>query len=324
MSDTSEPAAILDYLVQLDVSGCDLNVCIASYIDKNEKTPVFQRLALKDSLTDQFRSVVANSLQAWRKQRTEQQLVLWPHLIESMPQPYEFEYIDLDMYENIKKQVEALAQPLIGLPVFTADEDIVAGIRFYVITVQPSVGEPINFFRTYTPKRELGRSHWFAAWLSDGHFDTVNKPTFLFDNHIDCFSAGRHMFVVQKSNFQAIFRFFETIAYAASETLTLIQQRIPIKHFDQFAEDCQGHLQKLVKLKNIAQQPYLGRISMSDIRKVISQLRLPIEIESVDGTEMIVYDRRDRWALLKLLDDDYVQALLSNTVYEASTKRPLS
>jgi hypothetical protein len=34
------------------------------------------------------------------------------------------------------------------------------------------------------------------------------------------------------------------IAQAASHTLEIIKKRIPIKIFDQFTEDCQGHLQK--------------------------------------------------------------------------------
>ena len=125
-------STILDYLVRPDVNRCNVDVYVASYVDKDEETPVFQRLTLTVSLTGEFRSVIAGAVEGWWKEREGQQLVLWPHLIGTMPQSYEVEYIDLNMYDSIKKQVEALAQPLIGLSVFTADDKIVSGIRFYL------------------------------------------------------------------------------------------------------------------------------------------------------------------------------------------------
>lgn len=321
VGDERESHAVLDSVLRLDVGKCAVHVCVASFVTDGD-TPVFQQVPLTDDLTNEFRAVISGALERWRTEKEEEQLVLWPHLEESRPESYEFEHLDLDTHEEIKAQLEGLGGPIIGLPVFTAADDIVSGIRFYVIKVQPPTGSPVHFFRIYTPKRELSRSRWFAAWLANGQFDKIDTPTFLFDNHIDCFSVGKHMFIVQKTNFQAIFRFFEMVAQAASETLAIIQSRIPILNFDQFAEDCQGHLQKLAKLKNIAQQPYLSTICMDDIRDVIRKVPgLHIPIETVGGTEMLVYDRTDRWAILRLLDNHFMQSLLTKGIYDASDKR---
>ncbi|HET9919174.1 MAG TPA: Kiwa anti-phage protein KwaB-like domain-containing protein, partial [Ktedonobacteraceae bacterium] len=150
-----------------------------------------------------------------------------------------------------------------------ADDEVISGIRFYVITLGPKSGLPVHFFRTYTPKKELSRSPWFVAFLHNGQFDHSSTPTFLFDTRIDCFSVGKHMFVVQKTNFQTIFQFLEQVTQTATETLSVIRSRIPIYNFEQFAEDCQAHVQKLVKLNNIAHMPYLNTITMEDIRDVI-------------------------------------------------------
>lgn len=326
VADERESHRVLQDLLKLDVSRCKVQICIASYVADDDE-PIIQQIPLTSELAAEFRSVVSDALQTWRKQRQEYQLVLWPHLDGSRPESYEFEYLDLDTHDSIRKQVEALVRPgqaQISLPTFKADDDIVAGIRFYAIAVRPSSGDTVYFFRTYTPKRELSRSKWFAAWLNGGQFDKISTPTFLFDDRIDCFCVGKHMFVVQKTNFQAIFRFFEMVAKAATQTLSVIRSRIPIRNFDEFAEDCQGHLQKLAKLKNIAQQPYLSTISMSDIRAVIDLAQLKnIPIEKVNGVEMLVYDRKDRWALLRLLDNHYMQSLLTKGFFDATDKRPL-
>jgi len=315
--------AVFDQLLKLDVTRCAVHVCVASCIGDDD-IPEFQRLQLATELTAEFRNVIVGAFQRWRKEKEAYQLVLWPHLDGTRPEPHEFEYLDLDMHDSIRVQLEGLARPIIDLPLFEADDEIVSGIRFYVIIAQPADDEPVYFFRTYTPKRELSRSKWFAGWLRGGQFDKVDTPTFLFDDRIDCFCVGKHMFVVQKTNFQAIFRFFEMVARAATATLSIIQSRISIKNFKEFAEDCQGHLQKLAKLKNIAQQPYLSTISMSDIRAVIDLAQLKnIPIEKVNGVEMLVYDRKDRWALLRLLDNHYMQSLLTKGFFDATDKRPL-
>lgn len=322
--DVHESDVILDSLLQMDVNRADVHVCVASYVG-DDNIPIFQRLPLSEKLTASFRAVIAKSMQKWRKERREYQLVLWPHLDGTIPASHEFEYLDLKTHNSIQKQLEALRQPIIGFPLFDPnDESVVSGIRFYVMIVDLPNGKPCYFFRTYTPKRELSRSRWFAAFLTNNQFDTINTPTFLFDDHIDCFSTENHMFVVQKSNFQDIFRFFEKVAQVATQTLAVIKVRIPIKNFDEFAADCQAHVQKLAKLKNIAAQPYLNTISIPSVRSVITRLRLRIKIEDVNGTEMLVYDRADRWALLRLLDDDFVQSLLTGNVYEVGSKRPVS
>lgn len=316
-------AAFRDVL-SLDVRECKVYVFIASFTT-DEKVPVFQRLQLASGLTDEFRAVVAGCLKLWGAEDETQQPVLWPHLDGTRPDAFEFEHLDLAQHDQIRAQVKGLAVPAIDIPVFTADNDVVSGIRFYVVTVQPPSAEPVHFFRTYTPKRELSRSHWFAALLHDGQFDHADTPTFLFDNHIDCFSVGNLLFVVQKTNFRAIFRFLERVALEAEKTLSLIRDRIPIKNFEQFAEDCRGHIHKIAKLNNIARQPYLATITMDDIRNVLRQVpSLKIRIENVGGIEMLVYDRGDRWAILQLLGNHFMQSLLTKGIFNANSSRPVA
>src|SRR5262249_2585181 len=144
-----------------------------------------------------------------------------------------------------------------------------SALRFYIIIVQPPKGNPSFFFRLYGPSKELSRSRLFGAIMAKGRFDRIKEPTFLFDQGIDCICNGDIMFILNKDGFQKIFRFFEMVKAAARQILGAIKDKIPIANFDEFEKACEGHLQMLAKLNNIANRPYLGKVTMADIKKLV-------------------------------------------------------
>jgi hypothetical protein len=317
-----DPEAAFDDILALDLSECDVTVCLASYV-KEDIVPRFERLHLSNGLTDEFRGIAVYLLEQSRRNKNNGNLVLRSYAVESKLDPYEIEHLDLAAYDTILEQIDPLIS-LAEIGLFGEDEKFIANLRFYVITVQPAEGEPVHFYRSYTPKRMLSRSRMFAVWFSQGQYDKVTQPVFLFDHYIDCVSRGNSMFVFKKDNFQEIFRFFEMVRKVAKETLDAIRTRVPIQNFDVFAHDCEGHLAKLVKLKNIAAKPYWNRITISNMKKVIEKNNLPIKIVKTDGKEMLLYDPTDKWVLLKLLDDDYLWSLMTEQSYEVNAKREIT
>jgi hypothetical protein len=316
-----DPEAAFDDILALDLSECDVTVCLASYM-KDDIVPGFQRLHLSNELANEFRSIAIYLLDQARRNKNNGNLVLRTYAVESKPDSHEIEHLDLSAYDTILEQIDPLGS-LAEIELFGEDEKFIANLRFYVITVQPSEGDPIHFYRTYTPKRMLGRSRMFAVWFRQGQYDKVTQPVFLFDHYIDCMSRGNTMFVFKKDNFQDIFRFFEMVRKVAKETLDNIRRRVPIQNFDEFAHDCEGHLVKLVKLKNIAAKPYWNRINIHNMKKVIQKNNLPVKIVETGGKEMLLYDPAEKWVLLKLLDDDYLWSLMTEQSYEVNAKREL-
>jgi hypothetical protein len=316
-----DPEVAFDDILALDLSECDVTVCLASYM-KDDIVPRFERLHLSNELANEFRGIAVYLLEQSRRNKNNGNLVLRTYAVESKLDSYEIEHMDLSIYDTILEQIDPLTS-LTEIELFGEDEKFIANLRFYVITVQPSEGDPIHFYRSYTPKRMLGRSRMFAMWFSQGQYDKVTQPVFLFDHYIDCVSRGNTMFVFKKDNFQEIFRFFEMVRKVAKETLDNIRSRVPIENFDEFARDCQGHLAKLVKLKNIAAKPYWNRITIHNMKKVIEKNNLSVKIVKTDGKEMLQYDPTDKWVLLKLLDDDYLWSLMTEQSYEVNAKREI-
>jgi hypothetical protein len=313
--------ALLERVLELDLSECDVTVCLAS-ASKDAILPRFERLLLSAELTETFRSVAAYTLALYKKEHISGNLVLQKYAVESKPESYEVEYLDLSAYESIMEQISPLAA-LADVEVFEADEKFVSGLRFYVIAVQPPNDDPYYFFRSYTPKKMLSRSRFFAMVFRHGIYDQVIEPAFLFDHYIDCVSSNGMMFIFKKENFYEIFRFFETIRRVAVETLDTIRATVPIQNFDDFARDCEAHLAKLEKLRNIAAKPYWGKITIENIKKVIEKNNLSVQIVQTGAEEKLVYDTADKWVILKLLDDDYLWSLMTDQSYEVTGKREI-
>ena len=310
---------VFERILALDLSECEVTVCLASSL-KDQVVPHFERLLLSRELTETFRSVAAYMQARSKKDYGNGNLVLRGYALESKPDAYEVEYLELPSYAHIMEQIGPLSA-LADVEVFQADEKFVSGIRFYVIAVQPPEDDPVYFFRAYSPKKMLGRSRFFGMVFSDGIYDRVTEPMFLFDHIVDCISSGDMMFIFKKDHFQEIFRFFEMVRKVAKETLETIRATVPIQNFEEFARDCEGHLMKLVKLRNIAAKPYWGKITMENIKKVIKRNRLAVQIVQTSTTEMLVYNPADKWLLLKLLDDDYLLSLMTEQTYEVTGKR---
>lgn len=300
---------------------CRVAVCLAS-CPKDAEVPTYQYLQVTDRLLDDFRAVVRTVLDPLAAQWANGDLLLRPYAAETRPDASEIEHLRLDAHPVIARQIAPLDQ-LFAFNVFEADPAFLADLRYYAIVVAPPEGNPVTFFRTYTPKKELSRSRLFAAFFRDGQFDTVREPLFLFDHYVDCIASGPDMFVLKKGHFQTMFRFFELVRRNAEQALEALRASVPIGNFDAFARDCQSHVLKLVKLQSIAGKPYLASITIADLRKVIHRYGLRVEIRDEAGREVVMYDPADKWALLKLLDDDYLHSIMTDIEYEASGKRPM-
>jgi hypothetical protein len=317
------PTESLEKILSVDLANSNLTVCLAS-TRKDEDVPVFARLQLSDNLTDDFREVVQTNLQRLNKELTSQDLVIRPYEAGAKLDSHEVEHVDISAEPFIAKQLEALSS-VADVSVFQHSQEFIDGLHFYVIVLQPPQQEAIYCLRSYSPKKELGRSALFAAIFEagSGQFDKIIKPAFLFDEHLDCVVTADTLFILNKDAFQKIFRFFEMVRKAAQETLSKIMHAVPIANFAEFAEACEAHLHKLAKLNNIARKPYLNTLSMADIKRVKTKCGLKIKIVKKDGKEMLLFDKNDRWSILRLLDDDYLASVMTGSNYEANSKRPI-
>lgn len=274
---------------------------------------------MTEKLANQFRTIVQAK---FAKLRIDSGRELRGYEVGTKLSGHEIEYLDLSNYEHIQKQVAPLSS-LIDLGGFDNDQTFVKNLRFYVIVLQ--LPTPIYCFRWYTPKKRLTREEpgtsFGALWHQD-RYEVVEEDLLLFDEEIDCFAQENHIFILNKDKFQRIFRFFELIRELADTALNVLENKVPIKGFDRFREDCKKHTNKMIKLASIAKKPYVENISITDIKKVLEKYdEVSVICQEVGDEEMLLYDPSDPWGILHVLDDDHLESIMTGLSYESGNKR---
>lgn len=317
----NDPAATLEHIFDLNLirSDVDVQICLAAC---KEDIPVFERMSVTRTVAEYFQGAAATWISKHRKNHEQADLVLQKFEVLTKLDSHEVEYLPLAEFEGIVEQIEAL-EDLSTLDPFSGTEVFIDGLRFYsvVLTSQEKGAEPIKLFRFYSPKKELSRSKTFGIALKNGQYDQVEDSLFLFDDKFDCFACGDYLFIKNKDAFQKIFKFYEMLKDAAHETLDTIEEHIPIDDFDAFSAACDGHLQKLAKLKNIASKPYIKTLTIDDLKQVITTFKLPIQTIGEGDDEKLQFNVKDKWAILRLLDDDYLESVMTGNHYEVNSKR---
>src|SRR5207249_2146644 len=131
-----------------------------------------------------------------------------------------------------------------------------------------------------------------------------------------------HMFIRSIPQFHRIFGYFEGLISKAEVTFAAISPRIPITNINEFKEACLGNVLMLAKLSQIAKKPYLNTVTMKDIKRTISEFNLEVSTTTIEGVEKLVFEKtpQKRWAILKLLDDDYLGSVMTKLRYVANSK----
>lgn len=318
--------SVFKNILSLNLNSCPVNVYLAS-ADKDDIVPKFEQLLMTRKLADGFRDIIVNILEKYQKDTGANNTLFSEYLIESVLDENEIEYFDLAERKSIAEQIEPL-KLFTDIETFSEEKSFIEGIRFYVIIAQPEQSEPIYFYHVYTRRRILKRSGLCAFLGSKGEYDRVEEKYITFDESIDCLSYNGVMFVINKSNFQTMFRYLEEVRTVARETLNTINSNLPIQNFDELVEACEGNLAMLRKLKKIATKPYIHNLKMNDVKKIIALNHLQVEIVEVNGQEKILFNpkakAKDKYALLRIFNDDYLSSLMTDKNYEVTGKREVS
>ncbi len=312
-------------IVSLDYRTCPMNVYLAS-ATKNDLVPRFEQMLMTPKLTNGFRNIVESILGKYLKEMGGNNLLFLEYVIESVLEANEMECFELTTRKSVAEQIEPL-KLLTDIDTFLEEKDFIKGIRFYVIVAQPNEGEPVYFYHIYTPRRILKRTGLHAILGSRGEYDRMDERYISFEETIDCISHNGFMFVIQKDNFQKMFQFLEEIRATAQETLQAIHRCLPIQNFDELVQACNGNITMLKKLNKIAAKPYIKDLKMSDVKKIIDLIHLQVEIKEIDGQETILFNpqakAREKYALLRVFNDDYLNSSMTGINYETTGKREL-
>lgn len=317
---------LLQNIFALDLRQCNLTVYLAALRPQVEDKPRFRLINLSTGAGEEFYKSIDEALKPFKEGSVNGHVTIHAFEADTVQPENEIEYLDISKYQAITDQLTALVQPA-GLPSFDyGDKEFRAALRFYVLQVEPLKGPTVYCYRKYDDSKLLTESTQFGMHLlHTNYYDKVTDPTLLFDRKLDCISCGKHMYVLNKSNFYTIFSFTDLLKEVALRTLDELRIKDFVHNFDRFSRDCMKNNIKILMLKNISMKSYLQTITIDDLERTIKAYEkdLPIRVEKVNGKKKLFYNHSRPWDILKLLDDKYVESLMTNASYEAKGKRAL-
>ena len=296
-----------------------ITLALATF-DRADEIPVYRSLNISDTVAGDFGSLAMNCADGVAQMDDEGDLVIREYAAGYKPDRHEIEWLLLPD-EGLQHLLDGIPNPA-QIALLGDIGAFVDGVRFYIIILS-APDRRVILFRRYSRNKELVRSPNVVMRLMGERYERLEEPTFQFDGNIDAILFQDYLFILRKSDFHHIFRYYERLRVAAENSLETVRNAVPIDGFDEFRQSCLGHLQKLEKLRNIASKTYLQRVTMGDIRRTIENFGLDIEIRVVDGEERLVFDKANRWAILNVLDDAYLGSEMTGLQYETNSKREL-
>jgi hypothetical protein len=326
-ADRDAAQAALQRIFALDLSTCNLTLCLASD-QSGSDVPRVRRMHLTQHAADEFREALYRALEDEKKALADQNLQLRAFEPDSPTSDGAVEYLPIASYESLTAQIAPFANFMDMAQLHADERDFVHDLRFYVVVVQPppSAGfqQPIYYYRWYSHTFLLKDSpHHAVFWRrQQDTYDVIEEQVFLFDRHVDCISYAGQMFVLQKYYFYTIFRMEEELKKTALKALDDLERMDFIHNFRQFKHDCLKHKHKYRLLSKIYFKPYFQQLTVDALEDVIDEYNQPVKVQLVGPTRQkkLLYSSSQPWAILHLLDDQYFTSPMTDIPYQARGK----
>lgn len=292
---------------------------------------VFRRLLMSGELSSQFREMLGAYVENERARISRGTTRLLEHSPGYKPAKHEIAWTQKSEVPFLAAFLEGIPNPDADVPVYQAeDEELLEKMSFFVIDAELPDGSNLRAFSRITKSKEVTRGHLkgkLPASFQGDRFDTLEETTLVFEPRFFAIEHDAYLFILTQHYVEQAFGYIDKIRDVAESTLTTIEEKIPIANFDEFEQAALRHPNKIRKLRTIHNQAYLEELSVDQIEEeVFSRVepdRLGVGITDGEDGKKLVYDPDHPWALLTLLEDKFVEGLLSHEIREANSTRPI-
>lgn len=169
-----------------------------------------------------------------------------------------------------------------------------------------------------------------ALVFGEGLYDLVDSDQLVLDERYDAAILENHVIGTNTTKFEQAFKFTDRILAAAGEVVDKHLANLRIVGFDELAEACKSRSGMARKAASIGRKvdsdpTYAAAMEMDPLLEFVDKHTAEVKIATQDGPDgrLLVHDHEDsagQWAILKLLDDDYLTSELTQSFYEAPSK----
>lgn len=295
-----------------------ITFCIGSYLDADKLE--IRRLEISKKLAEELIIMLKNYLNELNNKIDR--ILLYD--AGYTPDIGELEYLTLPD-EFISNIINNLPNTFNMAPFNINDKNFIENSKFYLIIFKSNkLGlEPIYFFYTRKKMKSLSKDTRLVFHLFGDIFDSLNDTIFLLDKNIDCLYYKNKIYIINKNNFHDIFNYYSGLRELAKNILFEIRNKIPISNFDDFEHACLSNKNMISILINIDKRGYLKDLYLEKLLKIITNNNLDIKIDYSGGIPNLIYEKNNKFAILRLLNDDYLKSIMTDMNYEVNSKRNL-
>jgi hypothetical protein len=166
----------------------------------------------------------------------------------------------------------------------------------------------------------VARRNRITGILADNTVTRLDANVLTFAPAVDILLEPDGMWISNLAAFRSLFRTMPTLTAGVEADLAVVTANIPVANLDDFRQACANDVRMMAKLANVARKPYIANLTTARIRQVINRYNLPPEI--LDAHGRFVHDNSParRWLILRILDDSYLESLMTHSHYEVNSK----
>lgn len=188
-------------------------------------------------------------------------------------------------------------------------------------------GELLRLYQGFSPDRALGTSRRLVAFWSGERFTALTAPLVI-DRSFRVVVAHGTALMPTAASYESLFGPPTAVRVEAAATFTdTFEDALVVRGIDELRTACLSDLNMMRKLlsirRRLADPRFRAALTMDRILAFLAanpQITVPVDRSGPVPALVFEPGPQQRWALLKLLDDDYLRSDLTDYRYEANSK----
>jgi hypothetical protein len=216
--------------------------------------------------------------------------------------------------------LEELRQLIVAgdLPAFSGDDADRRRLLLYGVSLGRA-DDAIVCIQRFSARQILKTDKVLYFLMQDAVYQAMTEDGFAFDLNFDLFLSGEYAFAVDHAVLHQTMGYLRDVQARAREHATALVQQLPLANAAAFIDACERDMRFARKVAGIVSRSGFARITVPELVRHATTHN--IELQQENGRLVFSNATSERWVLLKLMDDDYLDSLLTGAKYEVNSKR---
>ncbi|GAA2015727.1 DUF4868 domain-containing protein [Nakamurella flavida] len=200
-----------------------------------------------------------------------------------------------------------------------------------VVRVKAADGTQIaRLYQGFSPEKALGRRTGIVAFWGGERFEGLTEAPLVIDRAFRVLVTGGTALMPASSAYESLFGPPPGLREQAAQTFASTFGTLSITGAQELREACTTDptmMRKMLSIeRKLAEPAFRSALTMPNLLTFLGRNpKIAVKVDRTGPAPSLVFetDAQHRWALLKLLDDDFLHSELTSRTYEANSKSEL-